>query len=97
MGIEVIEREVAEERKSTQDVFHARVLADQERLRLETQKNRLEAEMAWLVLTECEGKIQAQYNKSNRSTKDRLCTVLLQIANSKEELCQVHTDLVAKK
>jgi hypothetical protein len=57
----------------------------------------VEAQQAYQELHKCDVRLQAVYDATNRSVKDKLYTVLLQIRNAMYELTQVHPSLAKKE
>lgn len=56
-----------------------------------------EAQAAYEELHKCDVRLQAVYDATNRSVKDKLYTVLLQVQNAMYELTQVHPSLEKKE
>jgi hypothetical protein len=89
MSIEALERAAAADREhwtagmKKQSAQAAAVVATEDAQRV------AEANAAFIAMDECGTRLQALYDTSHRSIKDRLHTVLQQITNSKEELKQV--------
>lgn len=89
MSIEQLERQVAAERSNWTAEMRQRAKAEADVGVKRDQQRQAEAEAAYIALDECGKRLQALNAVSDRSIKDRLCTPILQIENSKEELRQV--------
>jgi len=89
MSIEALERAAHAERADwTAEMRQRAQVATDASAKVDAQRQ-AEAEAAYIALDECGKRLQALNAVSDRSIKDRLCTPILQIENSKEELRQV--------
>ena len=96
-GIEVLEREAAAERAGQNtEALKAKVIKE-EAMKLDTERRFAEAQIILVGLNECGIKLQAIYDKVDRSGRDRLYTVLQQVWNSQEELRQVYPNLAKRE
>jgi hypothetical protein len=92
MSIEAIVREAEAERAQVAQAYQQKEIDQNKKRDQEHAQNILEANAAFVALDECGVRLQALYDHSSRSIKDKLWTVIQQIINSKEELRQVYRD-----